>query len=91
MITGAIAGWFGAFVGWLGGLVSLPTPPAFFGTLQGYAVTAGGYVANTGVWMPWTVIATVLGAWVTALAAALIVKIVRIVASFLTAGGGSAA
>lgn len=91
MITGAIVSWFGAFIGWLGSLLSLPTPPAFLGDLAGYVATAAGYVASTSVWMPWSVMVAVLAAWAVCLAAGFAVKLVRIVASFLTAGGGSAA
>lgn len=91
MITDAVVGWAAAFVSWLGGLIVLPTVPTFFGDLAGYVTTAASYVYGTGAWMPWTVMVTVIGVWATCLVVALTVKVVRIVASFLTLGGGSAA
>lgn len=91
MITEAVLDWFATFVAWVGGLLTLPSPPAFFATLQGYVTTAGSYVASTGAWLPWSVMGTVLTAFAACLLAALAIKVVRIAASFLTAGGGSAA
>lgn len=91
MVTDAVVGWFSTFLAWIGSQVTLPTVPAFFGDLAGYVATAAGYVAGTGAWMPWSVMVTVIGVWAACLLVALGVKVVRIVASFLTAGGGSAA
>lgn len=91
MITDFVVSWFGRFVGWLGGLVSLPDPPAFLGTLAGYVQQAAGYVASTGAWMPWGLLLAVIAAYAACLTAGVVVKLARIVASFLTAGGGSAA
>ena len=91
MITTYIVGWWGSFVGWLGGTVHLPAVPSFLGDLAGYVATAGSYVASTGAWIPWSLMVTVIGVWAACLGAGLAVKVVRIIASFLTAGGGSAA
>lgn len=91
MITDALVGWWASFVGWAGALVTLPAPPAFLGQIGGFASTAGSYVGSTGAWMPWTLLGTVIGVWAACLLAGLIIKGVRIVLSFLSAGGGSAA
>ncbi|MDQ1628086.1 MAG: hypothetical protein QOI54_1830 [Actinomycetota bacterium] len=91
MITDTIVGWFAAFIGWLGGLVSVPGPPSFLVELPGWVTTASSYVAGTSVWMPWSLMVTVIGVYAVCLTSGLAIKLVRIVASFLTAGGGSAA
>ena len=91
MVTDAVVGWAASFVAWIGGLVSLPAVPTFLSSLGGYVGTASSYVTGTGVWMPWSLLVTVIGAWAVCLLAALVVKVVRIIASFLTLGGGSAA
>lgn len=91
MITDYLLSWFGSAVRWLGGLMSLPAVPSFLGDLAGYVATATSYVAATGSWIPWPLMVTVLGVWGVALLAGLAVKLVRIVASFLSLGGGSAA
>lgn len=91
MVTKLVMDAWAASVAWLGGLFTLPAVPSFFGDVAGYVASAASYVASTSVWMPWTLLATVIGAWAVCMALALGVKVVRIVASFLTAGGGSAA
>ena len=49
------------------------------------------YTSGLSPWIPWDHFSTVLGLLVAALGAALVIKLVRIVASFATFGGGSAA
>lgn len=91
MITEQVLSWFGSFIQFLGSVVQFPTVPSFFGSVPGWIVSASSYVAGTGVWIPWTLLGVVIAAWMVSLGAALAVKLVRIVASFFTAGGGSAA
>ena len=91
MVTQGILAAYAWFVSFLGGLISFPAVPAFVGDAAGYASTVGGYVSSTGAWIPWPILGAVLSAYAACLAAALIVKTVRIVASFVTLGGGSAA
>jgi hypothetical protein len=91
MVTDAILGWLASFVGWIGSNLGLPDPPAFLTDLPGYVATASQYVAGTGAWFPWALVITIVGIWATVLLVSLSVKVFRIIASFLTLGGGSAA
>jgi hypothetical protein len=91
MATDAVLGWVASFVGWIGGLIQLPDPPNWIAGAPAAASAVAGYVADTGSWIPWTLMQAVILTWVTVLAAGLAIKVVRIVASFLTLGGGSAA
>jgi hypothetical protein len=91
VITGLVVHWWASFVVFIGGLVTVPAPPAFLGQLAGWVTTARSYVASTDVWLPWPLAVAVLAAYAGSLLAGLAVKLVRIIASFLTLGGGSAA
>lgn len=91
MITAAIMSLMTWLVKTAASLIDLPRVPDFFGELAGYAATVGGYVASTGAWFPWGLLVAVIAAYGVCLLAGLAVKLARIVASFLTAGGGSAA
>jgi hypothetical protein len=91
VITEYLIGMWGSFIGWVGGLIQLPQPPDFFNQLAGWAAQATTYVANTGVWVPWALVSGIIAVWAASLLAALTIKVVRIVLSFFTAGGGSAA
>lgn len=91
MVTQLVLDWWASAIAFIGGLISLPPVPSFLADLPGYVSTAASYVASTGVWIPWALMGTVIGVWAVCLAAGLAVKVVRIVASFLTLGGGSAA
>jgi hypothetical protein len=53
--------------------------------------TVFGYAASFGNWVPWSAIGPALLVVIGVLGAAAVVKLVRIVASFLSFGGGSAA
>jgi hypothetical protein len=78
------------FVSAIGSLLTVPSPPAFLSSLPGWIGTVGGYVANTGVWLPWSLAAAVGSAYAAILGVGLAIKLVRIAASFVTLGGGSA-
>jgi len=80
-----------AFVTFIAGLLDWIPVPVWFADLPGYVTTVGGYLTGTGVWLPWALLMTVISAWLLALAAALVIRLVRIVASFMTGGGGGAA
>lgn len=91
MIVGKLLEWLGDAVAWLGSLFTLPDPPAFFADLAGWAATVGGFMGATSVWIPWTLLVAVIGVWAACLLVAVGLKLGRIVASFVTLGGGSAA
>jgi len=88
MVTDAIVGAITGFLVWVLSLITVPEPPDFLDDAGGYIATVGGFVANTSMWIPWALIAGVIGAWVVAMGAMIAIKGVRIVASFLTLGGG---
>lgn len=69
----------------------IPAPPAFFSDLAGHVDVVASYMAGTGVWLPWGLMLSVLALWGASLFAAVTVRFVRIVASFMTGGGGGAA
>lgn len=91
MVTKWILDWFAAGIAWLGGLLDVPGPPAFITSIPGYIADASQYLAGTGPWIPWAVIVTVLAAYAVCVVAGVALKVARIVASFMTLGGGSAA
>jgi hypothetical protein len=91
MITDAIISALAALLSWVGGLFPTITLPA--GLTEGLA-TFGTYAAKyweLGHILPVGAMAAGFGLVVLASAVALAIKVIRIVASFLTAGGGSAA
>ena len=66
-------------------------PPAWF-TGAGAAIgSLFGAAASMGVWIPIPLALNVMAVLFTAMFGGAIIKLARIVASFLTAGGGSAA
>lgn len=69
----------------------LPDPGPILGGVNGAVGTVFSYAAGFGAWVPWGAVAAALGVVVAMLAASAVIKLVRIVASFLTLGGGSAA
>ena len=91
MIVEWLVGIWSAFVEWLVSTLPTPAPPAFFGDVPAGIEAVAGYLSGTGVWFPFTLASVVLTAYAVCLLAAVAVKGVRIVASFFTAGGGSAA
>lgn len=52
---------------------------------------AVGYGSGLGAWIPWSLVGQVFGAVLASVGIGFTIKVVRIIASFFTAGGGSAA
>jgi hypothetical protein len=69
----------------------LPDPDPVIGSASSGLGTVFGYAGQFGGWIPWATVAAALAVVVAVLAAAGVIKLVRIGASFLTLGGGSAA
>jgi hypothetical protein len=59
------------------------------GTLGGYAHSIGSAMGDFSAWIPLGVVGPALTAIVAALAVSLGVRVIRMVASFLTGGGGA--
>jgi hypothetical protein len=82
----------GALVEFVSGLFAfVPSPPTFFTDIAGYVDDVAGFMAGTSAWLPWQLLMSVLALWAISATTAVTIRIVRIVASFFTAGGGSAA
>lgn len=92
MITGLILTALASVAGLMIGLLpdSQGEPEAAGAVVQGIA-TFMGYAASLGAWIPWGVVAPAFAVIGAGLVVATAVKLVRIVASFVTLGGGSAA
>lgn len=86
-ILKVIGGIIRGFVGLFGSLA----PPAWLTGLTGPLEQLMGEVASVGAWIPWSTVAMVAATVLTCMALGFTIKIVRIIASFFTAGGGSAA
>jgi hypothetical protein len=82
-----IYAFFMLIVGWL------PTdpPPSWVSDANGLLSQIWGWGAGLGAWVPWQLIGVVVAAVLACALIGFLIKIVRIVASFLTLGGGSAA
>jgi len=89
VVTEAVMSLVTAVIKAIFSFVTVPAPPDFLGSAPGWMTTLGGFFADTGAWIPWTLMAAVVATWVLAMAAMVAIKGVRIVASFLTFGGGN--
>lgn len=90
MITDAIINFF---VGVVAALMSfLPTSgaPTWLTSIGGAVGTVYAYAGQMGAWFPVTLVRNVALAVIASILAGFVVKTVRIVASFVTVGGGSA-
>ncbi len=81
--------------GWFLGLVDALLGPIPEWLTDGPAAegltTIAGWLDKTDAWIPWPLVGAVIAACAAAAVAAVAIKAVRIVASFVTLGGGSAA
>ena len=90
MVTDAIIGWFFNVVGFLLDLLPTVTVPDWL-SASGPMATVMTYAGSMGAWFPAQLVVTVLLGVLAAWGVAFAIKLARIVASFFTAGGGSAA
>lgn len=70
---------------------ALPDPPAWLTQGTGFIQTVVSYAGLFDSWVPMSIAGPVVIFVPLALVAGLVIKVARIVASFLTLGGGSAA
>lgn len=70
---------------------ALPDPPAWLTQGTGFIQTVVGYAGMFDSWVPMSIAGPIAIFVPLALVAGLVIKVARIVASFLTLGGGSAA
>lgn len=94
MITEWIISVFATVIAWLlGTLPVVPVPDAVSpgGVVVTQITSWGTFAARMGAWFAWGPLLAAMTFVLACVAAALVIKIVRIAASFATAGGGSAA
>lgn len=91
MITSWLLGLITGFIAWAVSLLPTWDPPAWLLTAEVTFRNAIEGVSAMGYWLPIGAMGTVAAAVLAAMALGLAIRITRIVLSFLTAGGGSAA
>jgi hypothetical protein len=75
----------------LGLFPPMPDVSSLSGSISSAVATLSTYASQVGNFVPWAYVKTCMGIVLAALLTAVVIRIVRIVASFFTAGGGSAA
>lgn len=91
MITEAIMNVFFSFTELLVSLVPSSDPPSWLSDGSGALAEIWGYGHGLGAWLPWSLIGVVFPVVIACIGLGLLIKLTRIVLSFLTLGGGSAA
>lgn len=95
VVATVIVEWALNAVGWVVNNIfsvmpDIPVPSWFTGAGQALAGLFGA-AASMGVWIPIALALNVMGVLFAAMFGGALIKLARIIASFLTAGGGSAA
>jgi hypothetical protein len=90
MVTEWILDLLVSFWEWLISSIPWPEPPEWFEQLEDGIGFINDHITGLSAWLPFPLLGTVLTAVFTLLLLSLGLKVARIVASFLTAGGGSA-
>lgn len=86
-LASALSSVFSWFVSW----APAPPVPSFFDDAAAATSQLGDLFAELSPWFPVGLVALILAAWAVALAAGIAIKLGRILLSFITLGGGSAA
>lgn len=90
MITESLVKFFTGFVNFFVGLLPDADAPDWMYTASNGIQNIWGYAAGLSAWIPFQVAATVVSAVLVCVGIGFTIKVARIVASFLTVGGGSA-
>jgi len=91
MIADAVISVFVWIIKAVVGLLPTGAAPAWLDDGAGYMAEIFGLVSGLGAWVPVSLAVTVVAAVLACVVIGFLIKVIRIVASFLTAGGGSAA
>lgn len=91
MIFDLVVSVLAGVVAWLATLFGSLTLPSWWLDVRGQIQQLSDQAAGFGAFVPMGTVVAAAGFVVACLAAAMVIKLVRIVASFITAGGGSAA
>lgn len=90
MITAAVIDMCALIVASLIDALPVTQVPGWLADAGSYIPQVMGFAASMGVWFPWTVLGVVLSAVFGVWVASFGVKVVRIIISHVTGGGGSA-
>ena len=91
MVTRAVVELLGGLVAWLVTLMPSPSMPDWYAPIPGYLATLGSAVSQFSYWIPVSLISTMLVFVTASRLAPIVIRIVRVVVSLFTGGGGSAA
>lgn len=91
MVTDAVIGMLTNLVNWLLSFLPVITLPSWADSTVAAIGTVFGYAGSLGAWVSMPLVGVVLSFVLAAWGVAVVIKFVRIVASFATLGGGSAA
>lgn len=91
MVTNSILNILSGIWSWFIGMLPAPSVPDWFTAADSGLHQLAQALGSVSAWIPVGLIGLVLATWATAWAAGAFIKIARIVLSFLTMGGGSAA
>lgn len=91
MVTGTVLQWLASALSALLGVFPRPTLPGWFGAVPSWLPDAIGQANKMGSWFPLDAIRNSVALLLLLWGVALAIRIARIVLSFLTMGGGSAA
>lgn len=91
MIAEAIIGLIAGLVGAIGSMFPTMESPAFLTTLADKVAVVTDWMAPLGVWVPLGAAGNATQVVLAAAAAAIAIKLIRLVVSLFTGGGGSAA
>lgn len=78
------------FLGWMVSLLPSYDVPAWLSSSSSYMSNLWTYGYGLGAWIPWPLVGTVLASVLACVLIGFGIKVARIVASFMTLGGGGA-
>lgn len=91
MIVEAIFNVVGAFLAFVVGLFPTRDPASWVSSMGPAIQTVWNAAAGMGAWIPWSNVSAVVQAVIGAMLTGLAIRLIRVVLSLFTGGGGSAA
>jgi len=90
MIGEALIRFFTSFVNFFIDLLPTTDAPSWLTSASSYLTVVWSYGAGLGAWIPWPIVGTVVASVLVCVGIGFAIKVARIVASFMTLGGGGA-